>query len=884
MATLADKAILSGVDNRLPMLEKELYNSWKSIMELYMMNRQNGRVILESVENGPLIWPMIEENGVTRPRKYSELTPAEALQADCDVKATNIILQGTSLTKQERECKLYDEFDKFAYKKGEILRDFYLRFSLLLNDLNIYDVKLKQFQVNTKFLNSLPREWSKFVTDFKLVRDFHTTNIDQLHAYLEQHEFYANEVGLMHELNQQHPEFSPPDLGLNVTMFKHGDDHIDAINHMMSFLTSVITSRFPTTNNKLRNSSNPRQQATINDGIVTLQLVQGRQTTFAASNTRTLTLKTSGSNSGKQRTVICYTCKGGGNMSKECTKPKRKRYDSWFKDKVMLVQAQANGQILHEEELAFLADPEVALMVNLSQYGSDVLAKNSMNSLDPNPSTRPIKVEVLKELPKVSIVNTSLKKLKHHLAGFDVVVKERTTPTAITEGSDKSISNQSAPSFDQYFEFNKLKAQSQEKDMVIKKLKERIKSLIGNKDKIKNDLEEIEMINIELDHRVSKLIAKNEHLKQTIKQLYDSIKSTRVQSKDQCDELVNQVNQKSMEISDLNISLQEKDLVITALKNDLRKLKGKAIFNDDVTSHKITPEMLKVNEEPLAPKLLNNMIAYFDYLRQLRNKLQTCPCINNLRDKLVTVTPMNKAKRVRFIEPVTSLGNTNTKTTSSSNLVSNKPVLSSIGVRPSTSASGSQPSGNTKKDKIQQPPSSLQKNKVETHPRTVKSSWKNKNCAVEPKGTASVQHSKLNANSELICVKCNGFMLSDNHELCVLNDENAHTKSKFVVQIVLWYLDSGCSKHMTEERSQLTNFVSKFLGTVKFENDHVVKIKGYGDYQIGNVTISKVYYVEGLGHNLFSVGQFCDLNLEVAFCQHTCFIRNLDGVDLLTGS
>ncbi|GKD37440.1 hypothetical protein Tco_1257647 [Tanacetum coccineum] len=109
------------------------------------------------------------------------------------------------------------------------------------------------------------------------------------------------------------------------------------------------------------------------------------------------------------------------------------------------------------------------------------------------------------------------------------------------------------------------------------------------------------------------------------------------------------------------------------------------------------------------------------------------------------------------------------------------------------------------------------------------------------------------------------------------------SKSK-VVQIILWYLDSGCSKHMTEDRSQLTNFVNKFLGIVKFRNDHVEKILGYSDYQIGNVTISRVYYEEGLGHNLFFFGQFCDSNLEVAFRQHTCFFRNLEGVDLLTGS
>nr|GEZ97490.1 hypothetical protein [Tanacetum cinerariifolium] len=83
---------------------------------------------------------------------------------------------------------------------------------------------------------------------------------------------------------------------------------------------------------------------------------------------------------------------------------------------------------------------------------------------------------------------------------------------------------------------------------------------------------------------------------------------------------------------------------------------------------------------------------------------------------------------------------------------------------------------------------------------------------------------------------------------------------------------------MTEDCSQLINFVQKFLGTVKFRNDHVAKIMGYGDYKIGNVTILRVYFMEGLGHNLFSVGQFCDSDLEVAFRQHTCFIRNLDGL------
>nr|GFB28838.1 copia protein [Tanacetum cinerariifolium] len=246
-------------------------------------------------------------------------------------------------------------------------------------------------------------------------------------------------------------------------------------------------------------------------------------------------------------------------------------------------------------------------------------------------------------------------------------------------------------------------------------------------------------------------------------------------------------------------------------------------------------------------------------------------------------------------------------------------------------ASGSQPSGNTKKDKIQRPPRSTQKNKVEAHPRTVKSSLKNKKCALnlkelhlcsiptlmKLKGKALVDDvviphfitpEMLNVDVEPLNPRLLNNRITTTIEVPsrkstavdtdtprpvvtlvytrkprISKSTDPVSKSK-VVQIVLWYLDSDCSKHMTGDRSQLTNFVNKFLGIIKFRNNHVAKIIGYDDYQIRNVTISRVYYIEGLGHNLFSVGQLYESNLEVAFRQHTCFIRNLDGVDLLTRS
>nr|GEX69891.1 hypothetical protein [Tanacetum cinerariifolium] len=621
------------------MLEKDMYDSWKIIMALYMMNRQHGRMILEFVENGPLIWPSIEENGVTRPKKYSELSVTEAIQANCYVKETNIILQGL-------QPEVYA-----LVSNHKVFKELWKRIQLLMQG------------------TSLTKQEREYV---KLVWDLHTTNIEQLHAYLGQHEFHANEVRLMHKRN------SDP-LALVAT-------------HQM---------------------------------------------------TQTYTPGTRGINSKKQRTVICYNCKREGHMSKQCTKLKRKRDDSRFKDKVLLVQAQANGQILHEEELAFLADPRIAegqatqtiithkaayqandldaygsycdelntakvsLMANLSHYGSDALAEkaqqleqklydgnviektsaimildsketlmlakesrlkmflkqkdpimlekkvnitpvdyNSVNSFDPTPSNRPTIFEVPKEHPKVGMVNTSLKKLKHHFAGFDVVVKERTTTTAITKGTSGF-----------------------------------------------------------------------EHTKAYFR-----------------DEII----------------LFEKVLVITALKDALSKLKGKALADDVVTSHFIAPEMLNVDVESLYPRLLNNRI------------------------------------------------------TNTIEVPSRKPIV------------------------------------VETD---------------TPKPVVTLVYSRKHRKSE-----------------------STDPVSKYkVVQTVIWYLDSGCSKHMTGDRSQLTNFVNKFLGIVKFRNDHVAKIMGYGDYHIRNFTILRVYYVEGLGHNLFSVGQFCDSDLEVAFRQHTCFIRNLDG-------
>nr|GEW96309.1 hypothetical protein [Tanacetum cinerariifolium] len=875
MTTLADKAILSGAENRPPMLEKDMYDSWKSIMELYMLNRQHGRMILEPVENGPLLWPTVKENGVTRQKKYSELSATEAIQA---VKATNIILQG------------------------------------------------------------LPPE--------------------------------------VYALYESHAQTSTP---LSITY--QSNDFQSSVHHNVYNSSSSI----PQVEYAL-------SQATINNGRVTVQPIQGRQNSLAAGMSRQYTSGPSGNNSGKQKAIICYNCKGEGHMSKQCTKPKRKRDEAWFKDKVLLVQAQANGQVLYEEELEFLADTRIAE----AQSTQDVITNNAVYQADDLDAYNSDYVHAMSIFKQSNIMNQS----KNEITSDSNIIPYS---QYVNESQYATVHNLSFP--------------TQQDDLILSMI-EQLKTQVVNCTKINQDNKIFnEILTAELERykdevrifkegnnvdKASNLCAQyleidnlkytlSEHLKEK-----ESLEQMAVEQhcveKNRFQDKMKDVLKENERLLEQAISTDIVNIVVNAnvnyasLKHTLSKLKGKAIVDEAVTLHHIESELLRIDVSPLAPKLRNNRTTHYDYLKHtqeetatlrkiVKNKRllnppntsldyackytkriqelliilkQTCPCINDLGTKLMAVTPVNKNKKIRVIEHITSSGNTPIKTTSFTNVVSNKLVLSSTGVNLPTSASGSQPPANTKKDRIQQTQSRAKKNKLEAYPRNVRTSFHNKKSVVNTKAISYVPNLKLNVNFDLKCAMCNGCLFSDNHGSCVLefiNYVNARVKLKsakkpvnrkiwkptgkvfttigykrrptariftivvnvcpltritttaivplrkpiplesntskhvvtlvylrkpkkdrnkvpvnnskinksLVVQIILWYLDSGCSKHMTGDRSQLTNFAQKFMGTVKFRNDHVVKIMGYGDYKIGNVTILRVYFVEGLGHNLFCV-------------------------------
>ncbi|GJS98751.1 retrovirus-related pol polyprotein from transposon TNT 1-94 [Tanacetum coccineum] len=573
MMTLADKAILSGADNHPPMLEKDMYDYWKSRIELYMMNRQHGRMILESVENGPLIWPLIEENGVIRPKNYSELSATEAIQVDCDIKATNIILQGLppevyalvsnhKVTKElwERIQLLMQGTLLMKKERGDKLLLLWVRLGPILQEQAeaILGNKGLLFVTTAKGKDTCPNRAPNLkgngmirgIAEGQAIQTVITHNdayqANDLDAYdSDCDELNTAKVALMANLSHYgsdaladvhtHDNVDKNMINQAVQVMSFSK-HSNVVNHAETKITSD-SNIIPYSQKE--ESRNIDREIALEKKIKQLDNIVYKRDQ-SVQTVRMLT---------KPQFFYVYTTKQALGFQNPFYLKKAQQLEPKLYDDNVIKNTSAIV-ILDFEETLMLAEESRSKM--LLKQDPMVLEKkvnttpvdyaNSMNSSDPSPSCRPTKVEVPKELPKVSMVNTSLKKLKHHLAGFDVVVKERTTATAITEGS--------------------------------------------------------------------------------------------------------------------------------------------------------------------------------------------------------------------------------------------------LGIKPSTSASGSQPSGNTKKDKIQRTPSSTQKNK----------------------------HSKLNANSELLCVKCNGCMLFDNHDLCVLdfiNDVNASTKSK--------------------------------------------SVKKSSKRKIGNVMISRVYYVEGLGHNLFSV-------------------------------
>nr|GEV04282.1 integrase, catalytic region, zinc finger, CCHC-type, peptidase aspartic, catalytic [Tanacetum cinerariifolium] len=774
--TLAEYMILSGADNRPPMLDEDLYDSWKIRMELYMQNREHERMILESVEHGPLIWPTVEEN--------------------------------------------------VAYQS--------------------------------------PQAPTQLMTESPFV-----------------------------------------DSGFAVPVFSLGDDPIACLNKVMACLIAVASSRFPYTNNQLKTSFTTRNQATIHDGKVIVQQVQGRQGQYYS---------------------------GEGHMARQCIQPKRQRNAAWYKEKTMLAEAQKARKILDEEQLAFLEDPRIpagqaqaiipynaafqtedldtydsdcddlsnaqeVLMANISIYGFDVILENQelitaelerykervktfkqrfniglsshekmidsqmddmikeklalkekkkkvdkkcLNKLNrlteefekcftpqqellakqafwlriSNPTIKsslpPIRVEVPIKLPKVSLVNESLKKLKFQLTQFDSVVKKRTIPNALTEGMFKLDLEPLAPKLMHNKECHifYLKHTGDQADILRglveqAKAKQPFENMLDFACKHAKRIQELLIYvrdtypgGIRLSNTKSNRISQPSSSNK-INKVEDQSRSVKTRKnnknrvkKVKCD---NHVMQSSSNANSISVSINNapiKNYVNDVKSGCLRAICGKCMIA--VTYHKCVQLVVTKIDESKKSKSAK------------KHKKQ------NVWKPTGHVFTKVGLKWKPTCRSFTIVGNSCPLTRSTSTNV----------VHPKKSTSHS---------------NEIQKLEIKVYcmkPKKVKHIGSSKIAKIVESKNAN--HSKPNNTWESIAI--------------------AIPSSSSLVMI-------GCP-----------------------DCSLIARIMGYSDYQLGNVVISRVYYIEGLGHNLFSIGQFCEADLEVAFQKNTCFICDLEGVDLISGS
>nr|GEU55591.1 hypothetical protein [Tanacetum cinerariifolium] len=825
MTSLADKALLSGADNRPPMLEKDMYDSWKSRMELYMFNRQHGRMILESVEQGPLLWATVEEDGVTRLKKYFELSAAEAIQADCDVakelwERIQILMQGTSLTKREWECKLYDEFDNCDFKgrqnfvsagssrpftsgscgapgkqrvivcynyKGEGHMSKQYTKPKRKRDAEWFKDKvlLVQAQANGQVLQEDELE---FLADLGTAESSSNQNVITTNA--------AYQADDLDAYDSDCDEINTAKFSLMANLSHYGSDNLAKNSTLPALQDDLILSVIKQLKTQVVNCTKINQDNKQVNELLTAKLERYRNqervlnerkhddkasTSYEPSldiESLKHSLELALEKQVKELNNTVFKRSQSAQTVHMLTKPQvfynhSTRQALGFQNPCYLKKAQQlkpklyDGRIIEKSDAVVIPDIEETLM----------LAEESLQTDEPNLSATTTIVEVPKELSKVSMVNSCLKKLKLYLASFDMVVKKRTTATAITEGTWRfehtkacfrddiipfvkalkelftlfdqclidevtevqNVFKQIKLAVEQHrlFKINELKAQAQEKDTVILKLKEKRRSLNVdvNDSNVKRELEEIETLNIELDHKVTKLVAKNEHLKQTYKQLYNSIKSSRVRSKEQ------------------------------SLKEQLNKLKGKAVLTEAVSLNPIDPKLLKVNVAPLVPKLRKNRTAHTDYIRHTQDEAATLREIIERRTFTLigNVCPLTRIATPTIVPPREPIPIVNS---------TDKPIVTLV---------------YTKK----------------------------------PKAANKRVPNKLEPNN---------------------------TWGSSSSNVLLYFLPAGCPncplvlglrllKAYDRRSLSARQFCTNFLGTVKFRNDHVAKIMGYEDYQIGNVTI-----------------------------------------------
>ncbi|GJW70955.1 retrovirus-related pol polyprotein from transposon TNT 1-94 [Tanacetum coccineum] len=1097
MSSNSDDIQAAGSDTRPPMLDRTDYDSWSQRIRLYCRGKENGIYILQSIDHGPFELGTTRDTlgttpeggvllGPERPRTYDDLNDNDKKRFDADVRATNIVLQGlpkdiyklinhnieaksiwdnvkmllagSEPTKEDKESQLYDEFEHFKMLPRENINEYYVWFHNITNDMRNIRMTMPNIQLNSKFVNNMSPEWDRFVTAIKLNKGLKETNHEQLCTYLKQHEKHVAQDRLIIEkitptTNDQlafvssvqpyaqsshFPQFaenSHLDSGYTQT-----EEILDTLTKQVALLAQSFRVNLPQTNNQLRTSFNTRNQATVQDGRIVVQNVQGRNN----QNQRNLARgagaagnggaqnKAGNANTGQGKPIKCYNYNGLEHIAHNCTQPKHLQNSDFFKDKMLLIQAQENGAVLDEEELLFLADEYDAFdsdvddepnaqsifMANLSSTGpanlqagplnASILSEvhdleNTIDHCDDNQD----KHETHNEVQQKHVIdsngadmgNSNVILYEQYLTINEVSIEPSCASSVPNDAYVLHDNNAYIPHDPLVTELNIYKQQvamyeqRAKFDLTLReqKMDEQMSILIQDRNKKEENLKK-ELHSVKL--QLNSTIKSNKIIEETVTALKHEFKQKETKFltdfsnlKKLNDKLKNKLYSQDHSIQTVHMMLKPKKLydqdAVTAIGAQnpfyLRKAKmvQPALYDGDeilkthhvpvsVTSSEEDLEIAKITRQKMNEKM-NDPVSLVKEVRAMKAVFENMEAevdqnvidkkCGKIERKNILITNVNliancSAQDVFYT--VTDSALTASRFHDLSNAYNVAMTRASSKDVPEFEAFFELSKGDdqiqgqkntiplqeqlehfkAKNDKAKQHYqelfNSIKITRVKTITRTTSLQTEIENLKTQLKGkmpcvTSNVESPKVFV-FEKYAIKVESIPPSQRNNRDVhhhylnrlrdtldtlreivedarrvsnatkarrsqfksnkMNDKTlpANSVPEKKVKDTIGKINSGCSKHMTGDRSQLRNFMKKFIETVRFRNNHFGAIMGYGDYVIGNSVISRVYYMEGLRHNLFSVGQFCDSDLEVAFRKHTCFVRDLDGVDLIKGS
>nr|GEX15158.1 integrase, catalytic region, zinc finger, CCHC-type, peptidase aspartic, catalytic [Tanacetum cinerariifolium] len=796
-------------------------------------------------------------------------------------KAIERLKHGESINVLDLETNLYWEFRKFTSRDGESLESYYSRFYKIMNELVRNQCDVTNHQVNVQFLLQLQPEWQR----------------SQQAATRNRGKAIVN---------------SPPPVYDQEPSMVAEDDELSKdkeIDKLMALISLSFNKIYKPTNNNLRTSSNTSRANQDNSPRINRGTGYDNQRIGNVAGAR----ETVGTTVVQKSRIQCYNCKEFGHVVRECHKPKRAKDAAYHKEKMLLCKQEEAGFQLNAEQADWRDDTDdeyedqeleahYMYMAQIQEVTPDA-ADNSGPIFDPEPLRK------VSNNDHYNVFSIESKHPEQSKSVHNTYPIEQDKHNVIIDSLDMSYDreqiNQNDDDDDLANERELLASLIEELKCKIDDSKNRNNFLeTSNKalvDKLKGEIEDFKNKNKSLESSNNYFKEANNKLSKTNELMYKDIKKFQVEL-----DRYNDVNYASKELfahqETISIMSQQKEDQIKFHKTREDKELDKVIALENKV--KVLDNIVyKTGQSVQTMNMLNrNCKMSFAKPEFLKKAQRANPRLYDIERSRMSHIPINNGNsKETFNKQITLLEKWMDKSIPWDQKCKSSKELFKIKRSVATIFDGVECCKQT-----------IAKRTYFGH---IDPFIQN---TIEANFCPKIQRINVDLEKFYLCLK--EEMLADLRyfnslelEVDSLKSQLETQKTQFLneidrllreyyyadhmnailgvyteldelIEIIIFIVDSGCSKHITGNLKLLTNFVEKFLGTVKFGNDQIAPILGYGDLVQGTVTIKRVYYVEGLNNNLFSVGQFYDADLEVAFRKSTCYIRDLKGNGLLTGS